>query len=103
MMPCMSTIPVTTFSLKGTIVLLLTNKDLMQPQHLILDLSNPFKTFERSDVLNDIDTGWWYHETIDDLCQLEKDILLPLIIFIDGSNIDNNGRLSVEPVTITQE
>ena len=101
MLPRMSSIPVTTFSLKGAITSLLTNPDAMRQENLLLDLNDPYSGPKDSDILDDIDSGWWYRETYSELCVSRKDVLLPLLLFIDGSNIDNNGRLSVEPVTIT--
>ena len=94
-------IPITTFSLKGAIVSLLTNTSLMIDDNLLLDSSNPFRVSKPSNVLGDINTGWWYYSTAKKLCSSPRELLLPLLIFIDGSNIDKNGRLSVEPVTIT--
>ena len=96
-----SIIPVTTFSVKGAIVSLLTNSILMKDRNLLLNVDNPLHRKGVGEVLDDIDTGWWYSETTETLCKGPSDILLPLIFFIDGSVIDNNGRLSVEPVTMT--
>ena len=101
MLPRMSKIPVTRFSIKGAIISLLTNPFLMKDENLLLDKTNPYRRVPKSTVLDDINTGWWYHETSNIMCTDDKDVLFPLLIFIDGSNIDNNGRLSVEPVTLT--
>ena len=94
-LPRGSTIPVTSFSLKGAIVSLLTNPILMRRDNHLLNSKNPYKVHPRSSILGDINTGWWYYETTKLICSGSKDILLPLILFIDGSKLDNNGRLSV--------
>ena len=63
---------------------------------------DPFDSTPDGFILSDVNSGWWYRET----CQMfhlqpKKDILLPLILFIDGSTIDKYGKLSVEPITFT--
>ncbi len=100
-LPRGSTIPLMTFSLKGAIISLLTDSTLMRESNLLLNCDNPRIIEKRGRTLGEINTGWWYHDTHTELCDGPDDVLLPLIFFIDGSNIDNNGRLSVEPVTMT--
>ena len=100
-LPRGATIPVVTFSIKGAITSLLTNTDLMNAENLLINSTIPFQTSEVSKILSDINTGWWHHQTRDLFCAKDTDILLPIILFIDGSNVDKNYRLSVEPVTLT--
>ena len=101
LLPRGSTIPVVSFSLKGAIMSLLTNLSLMKEDNLLLDRHNPLHVPNRTSLMGEINTGWWYHETVESLCNEPRDILLPILVFIDGSNVDNNRRLSVEPVTLT--
>ena len=98
-------IPVVYFSFRAALTSLLMNPQLMKDENLLLNINDPFTLLEQdeeSEVLGDLNTGWWYRET----CQMfnlrpGKDILLPLVLFIDGSRIDTNGKLNVEPITFT--
>ena len=95
-------IPIVTFSIKAAFLSLLMNKDLMHQDNLLLDPKDPFWIPPvQSNVLGDLNTGWWHRETATSLCLKPTDILLPIILFIDASNIDKNGKLSVEPVTLS--
>ena len=100
-LPRGSVLPVVTFPLKSCIVSLLSNCNLMKDNNLLIDIEDPFRKSQPGDVLEDINSGWWYFETRDELCTGPSDVLLPLLMFIDGSNVDKNGRLSVEPVSMT--
>ena len=98
-------IPVVYFSFRAALTSLLMNPQLMKDENLLLNPNDPFSLLvqqEESGVLGDLNTGWWYRET----CQMfnlrpGKDLLLPLVLFIDGSRIDTNGKLNVEPITFT--
>ena len=100
-LPRGATIPVVTFSIKGAITSLLTNANLMRKENLLINSSIPFQTSKVPNILSDINSGWWFYETHKKFCKNDNDILLPIILFIDGSNVDKNHRLSVEPVTVT--
>ena len=100
-LPSGNVIDVVTCSIKEQIVSLLTNYKLMKPDNLLLNPHNPFAEPNNTN-LGEIDTGWWWRETKAEICRNGTNhILLPLVFFIDGSNIDKNGRLQVEPVTFT--
>ena len=100
-LPRGSIIPVMTFSLKGALLSLLSDPMLMTENNLLINCDNPRVIDKQDHMLGDINSGWWYHNTHRDVCKGLNDVLLPILLFIDGSNIDNNGRLSVEPVTMT--
>ena len=100
-LPRLGQIPIVTFSLMGSIVSLLTNKSLMKEENLLLDSKNPLKKPSLSNTFNDVNSGWWYQKTVNTYCTNNNDLLLPIILFIDGSNIDKSGRLSAEPVSMT--
>ena len=72
-----------------------------KPENLLLDQRNPFAEVPDG-ILSELNTGWWYKETREEICSNpNKHILLPIIIFLDASNVDKNGRLKVNPMTFS--
>ena len=101
-LPSGSDIDVVVFSLKGALVSLLSNKELMKEECLLLHKDDPFKIPRKSDVVGELNSGWWHRETASSVCiEEDRDILLPIVIFLDGNQIDTNGKLNIEPFTIT--
>ena len=100
-LPSGNKIEVVLCSFKAQIVSLLSDQKLMTPENLLLDPNNPFA--EAPDgILSDLNSGWWYKETRQEVCSdLRKHILLPVVMFLDASNVDKNGRLQVNPLTFT--
>ena len=96
-------IPVVYFLFRASIASLLSNADLMKDKNLLLNPNNPFDSMpDDGSTLSELNSGWWYRET----CQMfslqpHKDILLPIILFIDGSTINKYGKMSVKPITFT--
>ncbi len=97
-------IPVVYFSFRAAVASLLSNAELMKDENLLLNPNNPFDSVpdDAGSTLSELNSGWWYRET----CQMfslkpQKDLLLPIILFIDGSTIDSYGKMSVEPITFT--
>ena len=101
MLPSQNTIEVVVCSFKAQLVSLLTDRKLMKPENLLLDERNPFAEVPDG-ILSDLNTGWWYKETREEICtDPNMHILLPIILFLDGSNVDKNGRLQVNPMSFT--
>lgn len=101
-LPSGNKIDVVLNSFKAQLVSLLTDYDLMKTENLLIDPNNTFGDVPDSTILSEINTGWWFKETRLELCQVpNRDILLPLIFFLDASNLDKNGRLQVNPLTFT--
>ena len=97
-----SRIPVVYFSFRAVLASLLSNKGLMKDENLLLNPNNPFDSITDGMVLSDLNSGWWHRETCKMFrLQPQKDILLPIVLFIDGSTIDSNQKMSVEPITFT--
>ena len=95
-------IPVVYFSFRAAVASLLSNAELMKDDNLLLNPNNPFDSMPDGSTLSDLNSGWWYRETCQMFClEPRKDILLPIILFIDGSTIDTYGKMSVEPITFT--
>ena len=97
-----SRIPVVYFSFRAVVASLLSNKGLMKDENLLLNPNDPFDSIVDGSVLSDLNTGWWHRETCKMFrLQAQKDILLPIVLFIDGSTIDSNQKMNVEPITFT--
>ena len=95
-------IPVIYFSFCAAVASLLSNTGLMKDENLLLNPNDPFQSIPEGSVLSDLNSGWWYRETCQ-MFQLQRgrDILLPIVLFIDGSTIDSNQKMNVEPITFT--
>jgi hypothetical protein len=85
---------VVTFSFTEMVHSLLSDKVLMDSTNLILQPSDP-------DICGDINTGSWYHSAHAKLCTSPQDILCPIILFIDKTQIDTQSKWSLEPVLFT--
>ena len=86
---------------RAQLISLLTNRSLMNPENLLIDPRNPFADVPDG-ILSELNTGWWYRETKAEVCtDPNKHILLPIVIFLDASNVDKNGRLQVNPMSFT--
>jgi hypothetical protein len=97
-----SRIPVVYFSFRAVLASLLLNKCVMKDENLLLNPNDPFDSIPEGTALSDLNSGWWHRETCKMFrLQPKKDILLPIVLFIDGSTIDSNQKMSVEPITFT--
>ena len=79
---------------------LLTAMDLMQSKNLLfLDCQNPAYVVPRDgcSIFGDINTGNAYYEYYDRLSNKDYNVIIPLMLFADGMQIDKNGRICQEP------
>eukprot|EP00980_Cylindrotheca_fusiformis_P026889 scaffold17865_cov93-Cylindrotheca_fusiformis.AAC.1 len=54
------------------------------------------------DHVSELHHGKWWSQTWEKLCQPEaKEILVPIILYMDGVTTDNNGKLKVTPLNMT--
>jgi hypothetical protein len=87
-----------THNVTAAIHSLLSDEDLLKPEHLIFH-NNPLEDPNANDknIIKDVNDGKCY------ICSnKEKDILCPLILFIDKTHTDSKGNLTLEPVCITR-
>eukprot|EP00980_Cylindrotheca_fusiformis_P022971 scaffold9956_cov114-Cylindrotheca_fusiformis.AAC.1 len=66
--------------------------------------TDPYRS--RPDVesahVSELHHGKWWSQTWEKLCQPEtKEILVPIILYMDGVTTDNNGKLKVTPLNMT--
>lgn len=88
----------TIFNFQQQLMSLLTNERLMAAQNLII---GPPSNEEQHQYYGEINTSDWYNKTKEELCKEPNDLLVPIILFIDETTIDNAGGLHLEPVKFT--
>jgi hypothetical protein len=94
-LPSGKLIDVTCFSFKAKLCSILMNENIMQAENLLLNTHNPFEPPRANLMLNDLNSGWWFRETWNEMCTEPCEILCPIIFFIDAGRATK--RLSVEP------
>ena len=112
-----SKIKVNTFSFTETLTSLLTDPELMKDENFAFpDPNDPFSAPEKwtddqdspeyqqqkNRKVGDLVGGRWYARTYHARCDAsKKEILCPIIIFVDKTHSDVKGRLTQEPVMYT--
>jgi hypothetical protein len=76
---------------------LLADTSLMQPENLLLP---PYSEIPE-DTCTDIHTGTWFKLAVVHLCLNNTDILCPIILFIDKTQVDKFSKWTLEPVLFT--
>lgn len=95
------------FPLKGILYSLFANSFLMNSSNSWL-----FDKYYRNPTLisretgdarfyGDIHTGTWFLKAYQKICTSNNDVLVPLMLFIDETTIDKNGRQSLDAVLMT--
>ena len=106
-------VTVPTFDFERQLLSVLNNKDIMKDSNLLeenfdKETLRPTKTYSElgpDDVIDDIHTGYLYHQGVEMYCSEEPppgvDLIVPapIIIFADEASTDKHGALSTEPVS----
>jgi hypothetical protein len=97
-------VKVTIHNIEALLFSLLPDKDLMQPENLIF-ANNPLeKPIEIKNVqeIFDVYHGYCYINAYHHYCtDNARDVLCPLVLFIDKTHTDVKGNLTLEPVCMT--
>ena len=94
-------------SFKEMFYSLLNDKELMDPNNLIIDENDIYdesigiKDSVTSKMYNDINSGTVYTKGKQEYLKSNNDVLCPIIFFIDKTHTDINGRLCLEPIRFT--
>lgn len=82
---------------------LLTDKQLVKEENLLLDLDEPWKPLvDNEEIIGDLHTGLLYKNGWKEYCKSDmKDVLAGLMFYIDKTHTDVQGKLPVEPVSLT--
>jgi hypothetical protein len=92
------------FPFGESMVSLLTTPGATDPENLVIDQKDPFKTPQvggDDGYLDDINTGSVHVEAHKKYCTGPTDILAELVAFCDKSYVDKNGKLTLEPLMFT--
>ena len=99
------TIEVYVCSFKTALFLLLTKKDLVVEKNISLpDSRNPFscENYPPVDIISELHHGNWWTRTWAKRCdESKKEILVPIILYMDGISLDKHGRQNLMPLNLT--
>lgn len=98
--PSGNKVNVTKFSFAANLFSLLSNEDLMRPENLIFgnDIFYRVPDHKSDHVFDDVETSEWYLRTQKTYCISIKDVLIPIIIFIDKTQVKSKNT---EPISFT--
>jgi len=98
-------VAITYFPLETMITDMLSNVTLMAKENLLFsNLKEPTKEISQDNPspYGEVNSGNWWKQAVTHECTGPKDVLWPLIMFIDGMKVDNHaGKLRLEPITFT--
>jgi hypothetical protein len=97
-------VAVTYFPVEQMIKDLFCNSTLMKEEHLLItDANNPLNNDNQPMMsFGEVDSGSWWKTAREHECKGDRDMLWPLIMFIDGMKVDNlSGKLKLEPIAFT--
>ncbi len=96
-------VKITTHNVLASLFSLLTDNQLMTDENLIFK-DNPFEdpNLDRSCYIEDINDGSCYKQAFIKYCKdPKKDVMCPIILFIDKTHTDAKGNQTLEPVCMT--
>ena len=97
-----TTVTLTTHDFIACLHSLLTNEELMKRDNLLFDPANPTAKPQHGEELGDINTGSAYVDGWAKYCTDDgRDVMIPIIFFIDGTYVDSLGKHTLEPVCFT--
>ena len=106
LLPSGETAQITTIDFCAAIGSLLSDPNLMKDEHLLLYEQDDGSALGEPSLvppedLVDILDGDVCRAAYRFYCKSANDLLVPIILFIDKTHVDNNGRLTLEPVCLT--
>ena len=98
-------VAITYFPLEAMITDMLSNATLMAQDNLLFpNYKDPTNEISPDNPMpyGEVNSGTWWKETVKHECTRLKDILWPLIMFIDAMKVDNHaGKLRLEHISFT--
>ena len=84
---------------------LLNNKSVMKEENISMPHScNPYSPhqFPEVDDMSELHHGSWWSDSWNQLCKDDtNEILVPVILYLDGISVDAHGRLTLTPLNMT--
>ena len=99
-----SVLEVISFDFKSELMELLNNTELMQKENLVHNSVDPFSSCDNTDetLIGEIHTGKSYQNAVESLItNVDREFLVPIIMFIDATHIDGRGKLNLEPIVFS--
>lgn len=97
-----SSITCTVFDFREVLISLLSNKSIMDPNNLLFyDDKDPFKVHPVGSPIDSVISSDVFRLAHTRLCQQNNDVLWPLAIYNDEINVDNNGKLKLDPLSVS--
>ena len=98
-------IDIVKFDFVSQLLSLLQDKTLMQSKHLVVNQppAHPFGFYQSPDGrLGECHTGYVYqHLYVKHIQDPSRQLLCPLILYMDQTNVDKFGRFQLEPLSFT--
>jgi hypothetical protein len=90
------------FDFAPSLLSLLQDDNLMQPENLVMNLDDPTSMFLPTDnMIGEAHTGERYRELFKELITSRNQLLVPIILYLDGTAIDSKGHIELCPVSFT--
>jgi hypothetical protein len=90
------------FDFAPALLSLLQDDKLMLPHNLVINLDDPTSMYMPSDnKFGEANTGERYRELFHELITKGNQLLVPIIMYLDGTAIDSKGHIELCPVSFT--
>jgi hypothetical protein len=90
------------FDFAPALLSLLQDDNLMQADNLVINIDDPTSMYVPSDnKFGEANTGERYRELFRDLITSRNQLLVPIIMYLDGTHIDSRGHIEICPVSFT--
>ena len=90
------------FDFAPALLSLLQDENLMAPENLVLNHEDPTSMYlPRDNKIGEAHTGKRYRELYHQLITRQNQLLVPIILYLDGTAIDGKGHVEVCPVSFT--
>jgi hypothetical protein len=93
-------------SFRQALFSLLTNPDLVKEEHISFPLDNtPFLPnnfqLDKDASITELHHGKWWTQSWKEICSDPEEILVPIILYMDGISLDVKGNLNLCPLNMT--
>jgi hypothetical protein len=90
------------FDFTVALLSLLQNDVLISPENLVINPDNPTSMFRPTDnKVGEAHTAQCYRDLYDELITRNDRLLVPIILYLDGTAIDSRGHIELCPVSFT--
>ena len=90
------------FDFVPTLLSLLQDDSLMTTENLVINNDHPMSMYIPSDSrIGEANSGSRYRELYQELAQGKDQLLVPIIMYLDGTVIDSKGHIDICPVSFT--